>query len=66
MEEDDWWRATKDGKVAVVRGFIEVGRRDLEGKDGCGWLHHSVLGGVLPVQLYGHLEVVTVLVQAGT
>jgi len=64
VEEEDWWRATKDGNVAVVRAFIEVGRRDLE--DGCGWLHRSVLGGVLPVQLYGHIEVVTILVQDGT
>jgi len=44
VEEDDWWRAIEDGKVAVVRAFIEVGRRDLELKDGCGWLHWLCVG----------------------
>ena len=59
MWREDWWNAAENGKVAVVRTFIEVGGEGLDEKAGDGYT------ALIYVAFYGHLEVVTVLVQAG-
>jgi len=59
VEGEDWFKAAEEGKLEVVRAFIEVGGRDLDEKGENGW-----------TALYfaaneGHLDIVKVLVQAG-
>jgi len=44
IEGENWWKAAKEGKLAVVRAFIEVGGEGL-GREGWNWFHRSVLGG---------------------
>ena len=59
VEGEKWLKAAKEGKLAVLRAFIEVGGRDLDEKNEYGYTALCLAAGK------GHLEVVTALVQAG-
>ena len=56
---EDWLKAAKEGKLEVVRAFIEVGGRDLDEKAGDG---RTALWWAA---CKGHIEIVNVLVEAG-